>query len=105
MAATAWLPLTALYAGALPVSTDYGMWPLLVLAATALLRTLRTASSVLTGTAAAAIASPLLLAHARTSGAWEYPLPLWAGIAAIPLAGALALALRTLGRRVSGTRD
>ncbi|MEU8455994.1 hypothetical protein [Streptomyces griseoaurantiacus] len=105
MAAAAWLPLTALYAGALPVSTDYGMWPLLVLAAVALLRTLRTASSVLTGTAAAATASPLLLAHARTSGAWEYPLPLWAGIAAIPLAGALAVALRTLRRRVPGTRD
>ncbi len=40
-AAAVWVPVTALYAGVLPVSTDYGLWPLLVLGACGIARALR----------------------------------------------------------------
>ncbi|MEU9575744.1 hypothetical protein [Streptomyces chilikensis] len=67
-AAVVWLPVTALYAGALPVSTDHGLWPLLVLAVPGVARALRHRSFRLTGTAATLLACPLFLAYAHTIG-------------------------------------
>ncbi len=90
MAAAAWLPVTAMYAGVLPVSTDYGLWPLLVLAATGLAWALRSRSPGLAETAATAAACPLFLAYAHTTGAWGLPLPALGIAAVVPLAGALA---------------
>ncbi len=101
MAAAAWLPVTAMYAGVLPVSTDYGLWPLLVLAVTGLAQALRSMSPGLAETAATAAACPLFLAHACTTGAWGLLLPTLGTAAAVPLAGALAgsaHALRLRGR-------
>ncbi|MFI6123732.1 hypothetical protein ACIBCU_28850 [Streptomyces sp. NPDC051064] len=100
MAAVAWLPLAAIYARALPFSTDYGLWPLLVLAATGLALALRSKSSGLTETAVMHAACPPFLAYAYT-GAWGQPLPVLAIGAVVPLAGALAAcahALRLRGR-------
>ncbi|MEU0285746.1 hypothetical protein [Streptomyces sp. NPDC006147] len=68
VAAVVWLPVTALYAGVLPVSTDHGLWPLLVLAASGVARALRHRSLRLTATAATAVACPLFLAYAHTIG-------------------------------------
>ncbi|MEU0482635.1 hypothetical protein ABZ260_26045 [Streptosporangium sp. NPDC006013] len=100
MAAAAWLPVTALYADVLPVSTDYGMWPLLVLAATGLALAWRSRSPGLTETAVMTAACPPFLAHAYT-GAWGQLLPVLGIAAVVPLAGALAAgvhALRLRGR-------
>ncbi|MGW0595214.1 hypothetical protein [Streptosporangium sp. NPDC002607] len=100
MAAAAWLPVTALYADVLPISTDYGMWPLLVLAATGLTLAWRSRSPGLTETAVMTAACPPFLAYAYT-GAWGQPLPVLGIAAVVPLAGALAAgvhALRLRGR-------
>lgn len=100
MAAAAWLPVTALYADVLPVSTDYGVWPLLVLVATGLALAWRSKSPGLTETAVMTAACPAFLAHAYTA-AWGQPLPVLGIAALVPLAGALAAgvhAVRSRGR-------
>ncbi|MCE7083331.1 hypothetical protein [Streptomyces sp. ST2-7A] len=89
MAAAVWLPMTALYAGVLPFSTDYGAWPLLVPAITALLWALRTGSRGGREMAVMAVASLPLLAPAYLT-AWGHPFPVLAMTVALPLAGALA---------------
>lgn len=101
MAAAAWLPVTAMYADALSVSTDYGLWPLLVLAATGLAQSVRSMSPGRAETAATAAACPLFLAYAHTTGAWDLLLPALGTAAVVPLAGALAAgahAFRLRGR-------
>jgi hypothetical protein len=100
MAAAAWLPVTALYADVLPVSTDYGVWPLLVLAATGLALAWQSKSPGLTETAVMTAACPPFLAYAYT-GAWGQLLPVLGVATVVPLAGALAVgvhALRLRGR-------
>ncbi|MFI8208399.1 hypothetical protein [Streptomyces werraensis] len=67
-AAAVWAPVTALYAGVLPVSTDHGLWPLLVLAACGVARALRQRSLAVLRTAATVVACPLYLAFAHTVG-------------------------------------
>ncbi|MET8894012.1 hypothetical protein [Streptomyces albogriseolus] len=67
-AAAVWVPVTALYAGVLPVSTDYGLWPLLVLVACGAGRALRQRSFVMVRAAAMVVACPLFLAYAHTVG-------------------------------------
>lgn len=109
MAAVAWLPLVAVHARVLPFSTDYGLWPLLVLAATGVVQALRSKSpgpGMRVGpaeTAAMTVACPPFLAYAYT-GAWGQLLPVLAIGALVPLAGGLAAyahALRLRGRRPS----
>ncbi|MEU5460802.1 hypothetical protein ACH4KU_07085 [Streptomyces althioticus] len=67
-AAAVWVPVTALYAGVLPVSTDYGLWPLLVLAACGVAGALRQRSLAVVRSAAIVVACPLFLAYAHTVG-------------------------------------
>lgn len=95
----AWLPVTAMYAGALPVTTDYGLWPLLVLAATGLAQALWSRSSGLAETAAVIAACPLFLALAYTKGAWGPPLSSLGLVAVVPLACALAAGAQALRLR------
>ncbi|MQS09346.1 hypothetical protein [Streptomyces alkaliphilus] len=89
MAGAVWLPMTALDAEILPFSTDYGAWPLLVPAITALLWALRTRSRGVRETAVMAAASLPLITPAYLT-AWGHPLPVLAMTVALPLAGALA---------------
>ncbi|MFC8076590.1 hypothetical protein ACFUN8_13750 [Streptomyces sp. NPDC057307] len=113
MAAVAWLPLVAVHARVLPFSTDYGLWPLLVLAATGVVLALRSKSPgpgagpagtvAMTETMAMTVACPPFLAYAYT-GAWGQLLPVLVIGAVVPLAGGLAAyahALRLRGRRPS----
>jgi len=65
MAAVAWFPSALILTRGFVVSTDYGAWPLLVLAATGLALSARPPN--LDGLAAVAAASPLFLAHAAIS--------------------------------------
>ena len=67
-AAAVWVPVTALYAGVLPVSTDYGLWPLLVLGACGVARALRQRTLAVVRAAATVVACPLFLAYAHTVG-------------------------------------
>lgn len=67
-AAAVWVPATALYAGVLPVSTDYGLWPLLVLGACGIARALRQRTLAVVRAAATVVACPLFLAYAHTVG-------------------------------------
>ncbi|MEV7872540.1 hypothetical protein AB0P17_41995 [Streptomyces sp. NPDC088124] len=101
MAAVAWLPVTAVHTGAMPVSTDYGLWPLLVLAATGLVVTALAATGLATTWSAgmspafAVIAAgPPFLAHAYTTGGW---VQLLAGVG-------IAVAVPPVGALVAGAR-
>ncbi|MGP4110218.1 hypothetical protein ACTWP5_04775 [Streptomyces sp. 4N509B] len=98
MAAAAWLPVAALQADALPVSTDYGMWPLLVLAATGLVLAWRSTSPGLTETAAMAAACPPFVAYAYRGG-WGELLTVVGIATAVPLAGVLAVGVHALRLR------
>lgn len=98
VAAAAWLPLTALFAKVLPVSTDYGVWPLLVLVVAGSALAWRSGASVLSQAAAVAVACPVFLAHAYAS-AWGRLLPVVAIAALVPLAALLVRAARALRSR------
>ncbi|MER5768550.1 hypothetical protein [Streptomyces sp. NPDC001985] len=100
MAATAWLPAIAVEAGAVGwVSTDYGGWPLLVLAATGIALALRARSSGLRESGAMALASPPLLADACLLN-WYSPSPFAALLLVLPAAALLsAVAGRVRGPR------
>lgn len=67
MAAAGWFPVVVVhagtYTGALGVTTDYGAWPMLVLAFTGAVLALRARSSGLRELGAVAVASPPLVAH------------------------------------------
>ncbi|GAA2325751.1 hypothetical protein OKJ48_00255 [Streptomyces kunmingensis] len=113
VAAAIWLPLTAVYAGAVPVSTDYGYWPLCVLLAAGLCKTLRTPSPGLCKTlrtpspglasAMAALPScPLLIAHGYTMGG-QVTTPLLACCAVLLTLTAAPTVLRR-GRRAVAKR-
>ncbi|GLF96854.1 hypothetical protein [Streptomyces yaizuensis] len=64
VAGIGWFPVVAVDADALPVSTDYGAWPVLVLAAAGAVVAVRERSRGLREFGAVAVASPLLFAHA-----------------------------------------
>lgn len=104
MAAVAWLPLVAVQAHVLPFSTDYGLWPLLVLAATGLVLALRSKSPGFAEAAAMTVACPPFLAYAYTGG-WGQSLPVLAIGAVVPLAGAAAAYAYHLVRRGRGLGD
>ncbi|MEV7086879.1 hypothetical protein AB0O07_13415 [Streptomyces sp. NPDC093085] len=104
MTIAAWLPLAALHTGALPITTDYGLWPLLVLAATILPLSLRARSAGRRETLTMTAACPPLLAYAYTT-AWGTPLPVLTLATVLPLAGALAAAAHAIrGRARARTR-
>ncbi|MEW1723107.1 hypothetical protein [Streptomyces sp. NPDC093109] len=99
MAAVAWFPVVAVRTGAFGVTTDYGAWPVLVLAVTGAVLAVRARSSGLREAGAMAVASPGLVAYAYT-GAWGELLPvlglflpLLAGVVAV---GALTAAVRAV---------
>ncbi|WP_328324816.1 hypothetical protein OHA70_34245 [Kribbella sp. NBC_00382] len=71
MAAVAWFPIALVQTRAFVVSTDYGAWPVLVLGATGVVLAFQARPSSLRALAATAVASPLFLAHAYTSGFWQ----------------------------------
>ncbi|MET4925986.1 hypothetical protein P3L51_27160 [Streptomyces sp. PSRA5] len=104
MAAVAWLPLVAVQAHVLPFSTDYGLWPLLVLTAAGLVPALRSTSPGLREAAAMTVACPPFLAYAYTGG-WNLSLPVLAIGAAVPLTGAMAAYAYHLARRGRGPGD
>lgn len=106
MAGVAWLPVVAVHAGVLPFSTDYGLWPLLVLAATGLVPALRSRSrswspgpaQAQAQAAAMTLACPPFLAYAYTGG-WGQVLPVLAMGAVVPLAGGVAAGAYALRAR------
>ncbi|MDK1475834.1 hypothetical protein QNO07_20835 [Streptomyces sp. 549] len=93
-AAVAWLPLAALYAHLLPITTDYGAWPFLVLAATGAGTALAARSSGLLHLAAMALAAAPFVA--LSASVWGSALPVLAGWALIPLAAVPTYALHLL---------
>lgn len=103
-AAVAWLPLVAVQAHVLPVSTDYGLWPLLVLAAAGLVLALRSKSPGLAETAAMVVACPPFLAYAYTGG-WDQSPQVLAIGAGVPVVGALGAYAYHLARRRWGAGD
>ncbi|MWK38469.1 hypothetical protein GEV43_33490 [Actinomadura sp. J1-007] len=95
------VPLTALYARALPgISTDYGSWPLLVLIAAGVILAVRNRSVGARELGATAVASPPFVAYAYTS-AGDHLLP--AVLAAVLPVGALLAALAVHLRRQVGS--
>ncbi|WBQ02634.1 hypothetical protein [Kribbella sp. CA-293567] len=67
-AAVAWFPIALVLTRNFIVSTDYGVWPLLVLALTGAALALHARSSGLRELGAMVVAAPLFLAYAATSG-------------------------------------
>ncbi|WP_328988518.1 hypothetical protein OG394_20070 [Kribbella sp. NBC_01245] len=97
MAAVAWFPVALIDTRAFVVSTEYGAWPLLVLAATGAVLALHGRSSGLREMGAMALASPLFLAYAYTSGWLELPPVLAIGVAlALPILAGLTAAYHRL---------
>ncbi|MBZ3900122.1 hypothetical protein [Streptomyces griseiscabiei] len=78
MAAAGWFPIVVVhagaYTGAFGVTTDYGAWPMLVLACTGAVLALRARSSGLREMGAMAVACPPLVAHSYAT-AWGDPRP------------------------------
>ncbi|MER5782331.1 hypothetical protein ABT104_11495 [Streptomyces mobaraensis] len=88
MAALAWFPVVAVDTRAFGVTTDYGAWPMLVLAGTGATLALRARSSGLREMGAMALASPPLIAHAYTD-AWLEPLPVLGVLLVLPVTALL----------------
>ncbi|MCL7379915.1 hypothetical protein [Streptomyces sp. 35G-GA-8] len=89
MAGAAWLPAIVVERGVVGwMSTDYGGWPLLVLAATGIALALRARSSGLRESGAMAMASPPLLADACLLN-WYDPRPFAVLLLVLPAAALL----------------
>lgn len=101
VAAVGWLPLMLLYAGALPVSTEYGLWPVLVVAPAVLTYGLLADTRWPPGTSAVAVvaASPPLLGHAWDQAGGGY---LAAALAVVGAAVCVGLAVPVAARRRAG---
>ncbi|MFF8960283.1 hypothetical protein [Streptomyces sp. NPDC014894] len=92
MAGAAWLPAVVVEAGAVGwMSTDYGGWPLLVLAVTGIALALRARSSGLRESGAMAVASPPFLADACLLN-WYDPKPFAVLLLVLPAAALLSAA-------------
>ncbi|MFB6713334.1 hypothetical protein ACFCZY_19320 [Streptomyces sp. NPDC056237] len=92
------VPRAAIDAHAVPwVSTDYGCWPLLVLAATGAALTWRSGSRGVRESGAMVLASPPLLAHAYTA-AWGEAAVVACLAAVLTATAAIALLAGRLGR-------
>ncbi|MFJ6656753.1 hypothetical protein ACIQNG_10365 [Streptomyces sp. NPDC091377] len=99
MAGAAWLPAIVVERGVVGwMSTDYGGWPLLVLAATGVALALRARSSGLRESGAMAMASPPLLADACLLN-WYDPKPFAVLLLALPVAALLTAVAEKVRRR------
>lgn len=98
MAAVAWFPVVVVETRALGVTTDYGAWPVLVLACTGAALALRSRSSGLRETGAMALASPPLIAHTYT-GAWQEPVPVLVIFLCLPAVAVLTALVQAVRRR------
>uniref|UniRef100_A0AAU3GMS4 Integral membrane protein n=1 Tax=Streptomyces sp. NBC_01401 TaxID=2903854 RepID=A0AAU3GMS4_9ACTN len=103
MAAVGWFPVVAVnagtYTGAFGVTTDYGAWPLLVLALTGAVLAVRARSSGLRETGAMAAASPPLIASSYAT-AWGDLRPALGALLLLSAVAALTACLQAVrGRR------
>ncbi|MFD9167816.1 hypothetical protein ACFWCP_01450 [Streptomyces diastaticus] len=102
MAAVAWFPVVAVragtYTGAFGVTTDYGAWPMLVLAFTGATLALRARSPGLRETGAMAVASPPLVAHSYAT-AWGDLRPVLGALLLLSVVAALTASLQAVRRR------
>ncbi|GAA1927119.1 hypothetical protein GCM10009716_38970 [Streptomyces sodiiphilus] len=100
VAAVGWFPVVVVnagsYTGALGVSTDYGAWPLLVLAFAGVALALRAHSWGLREMSAMAVASPLLTANAYL--AWGELLPVLGALLLLPAGAALTSSVQAVRR-------
>ncbi|MEU6389257.1 hypothetical protein [Streptomyces sp. NPDC046939] len=94
----AWFPVVAVDTGVFAVTTDYGAWPMLVLASTGAVLAVRTRSSGLREIGAMALASPPLIAYAYTD-AWLEVLPVLGILLFLPVAAALTTFFQAVRRR------
>lgn len=101
MAAAGWFPVvvvnTGTYTGAFGVTTDYGAWPMLVLAFTGAVLALRARSSGLREMGAMAVASPPLVAYSAT--VWGDLRPVLGTLLLLSVVAALTAFFQTVRRR------
>ncbi|WP_037859421.1 hypothetical protein VM636_06465 [Streptomyces sp. SCSIO 75703] len=98
MTGVAWFPLVVVRTGAFGVTTDYGAWPMLVLAFTGAAVALRSRSSGLREFGAMAAASPPLVAYAYTK-VWADPLPTLGLLLLLPVTAAATAVCQAVRRR------
>ena len=101
MAAAGWFPVvvvdTGAYTGAFGVTTDYGAWPMLVLAITGAVLALRARSSGLREMGAMAVASPPLVAYSYAT-AWGDLRPVLGTLLLLSVVAALTASLQAVRR-------
>ncbi|WP_069173665.1 hypothetical protein [Streptomyces griseus] len=102
MAAAGWFPVVVVnagtYTGAFGVTTDYGAWPMLVLAFTGAVLAVRARSSGLREMGAMAAASPPLVAYSYAT-AWSSPWPVLGTLLLLSVVAALTAFLQAVRRR------
>ncbi|RLV04569.1 hypothetical protein CTZ27_11685 [Streptomyces griseocarneus] len=98
VAGIGWFPVVAVEAGALGVSTDYGAWPVLVLAAAGFALALRQRSSGVREIGAMTVAALPLIAGASTWASTD-PWPFVGLLLVLPLSGALTAGVQAVRRR------
>ncbi|MFJ3187558.1 hypothetical protein [Streptomyces halstedii] len=102
MAAVGWFPVVVVnagaYTGALGVTTDYGAWPLLVLAFTGAVLALRARSSGLREMGAMAVSAPPLVAYSCAT-VWGDLRPVLGTFLLLSVMAALTAFLQTVRRR------
>lgn len=102
MAAVGWFPVVVVnagaYTGAFGVTTDYGAWPMLVLAFTGAFLALRARSSGLREMGAMAVASPPLVAHSYAT-AWGDLRPVLGAVLLLSVVAALTAFFQVVRRR------
>lgn len=80
------------------MTTDYGAWPILVLAFTGAVLALRARSSGLREMGAMAVASPPLVAYSYTT-VWGDPWPVLGTLLLLPVVAALTAFFQAVRRR------
>lgn len=102
MAAVGWFPVVVVnagaYTGAFGVTTDYGAWPLLVLAFTGAVLALRARSSGLREMGAMAVSAPPLVAYSCAT-VWGDLRPVLGTLLLLSVMAALTAFLQTVRRR------
>ncbi|MFF9394634.1 hypothetical protein [Streptomyces griseoluteus] len=102
MAAAGWFPVVVVnagtYTGVFGVTTDYGAWPMLVLAFTGAVLALRARSSGLREMGAMAVASPPLVAYSYAT-AWGDPWPVLGTLLLLSVVAALTAFFQAVRRR------
>ncbi|MFD6024927.1 hypothetical protein [Streptomyces griseoluteus] len=102
MAAAGWFPVVVVnagtYTGVFGVTTDYGAWPMLVLAFTGAILALRARSSGLREMGAMAVASPPLVAYSYAT-AWGDSWPVLGTLLLLSVVAALTAFFQAVRRR------